>query len=92
MNEAILSNEQVATFLAMTTTSKQQDHGTVPSVLDNVLGSLKVVRYENEKGIYSIEVERYKGVRLSKKTGKEIATFVAKDGSYRSLFVAQIQF
>lgn len=87
----MLTNEQVLSFLAMSN-ARPQDHSTVASELDKTLAALKTVRYENEKGIQSFEVESFKGVRVSKKTGKEIATFVIKGGEYRSLFTAQIQF
>lgn len=87
----MLTNEQVLSFLAMSN-ARPQDHSTVASELDKTLSALKTVRYENEHGVQSFEVERYKGIRISKKTGKEIATFVVKGGEYRSLFTAQIQF
>ena len=87
----MLTNEQVLSFLAMAN-ARPQDHSTVASELDKTLAALKTVRYENEHGVQSFEVERYKGIRTSKKTGKEIATFVIKGGEYRSLFTAQIQF
>lgn len=87
----LLTNEQVLSFLAMAN-ARPQDHSTAVSELDKTLAALKTVRYENEKGIQSFEVESFKGVRVSKKTGKEIATFVIKGGEYRSLFTAQIQF
>lgn len=87
----LLTNEQVLSFLSLAK-ARKQDHGTTPDVLDHALSALKTVRYENEKGIQSFEVESFKGIRVSKKTGKEIATFVIKGGEYRSLFTAQIQF
>lgn len=87
----LLTDEQVLAFLAMSN-AHPQDHSTAKSELDKTLSALKTVRYENEKGIQSFEVESYKGIRISKKTGKEIATFAIKGGEYRSLFTAQIQF
>jgi hypothetical protein len=90
-NKALATKEQILAFLAMAN-ARPQDHGTEKSVLDNALSALKVVRYETEKGISSFEVESFKGVRVSKKTGREIATFVVKGGEYRSLFTNQIQF
>jgi hypothetical protein len=91
MNATLATNEQILAFLSIAN-KRPQDHSTVESELDKTLAALKTVRYENEKGIQSFEVERYKGSRISKKSGKEIATFVIKGGEYRSLFVSQIQF
>jgi hypothetical protein len=90
-NNALATKEQVLAFLAMAN-ARSQDHGTEPSALDKTLAALKTVRYETEKGISTFEVEEFKGVRVSKKTGREIATFVVKGGEYRSLFTNQIQF
>lgn len=88
----MLTNEQVLAILNAPRASHAQDHGTSPDVLDSVFASLRTVNYETEHGVQSFEVERFKGVRVSKKTGKEIATFVVKGGEYRSLFISQIQF
>jgi len=90
-NNALATTEQVLAFLAMAN-ARPQDHSTEASVLDKTLAALKVVRYESESGVKSFEVESFKGVRVSKKTGREIATFVVKGGEYRSLFTNQIQF
>jgi hypothetical protein len=91
MQKKMLSNEQVLAILNAPA-KRTQDHSTTPDVLDSVLASLRTVNYETEHGVQSFEVESFKGVRISKKTGKEIATFVVKGGEYRSLFTAQIQF
>ena len=90
-NNTLATTEQVLAFLAMAN-ARPQNHGTEASALDKTLAALKVVRYESESGIKSFEVESFKGVRVSKKTGREIATFVIKGGEYRSLFTNQIQF
>jgi hypothetical protein len=90
-NNALATNEQILAFLAIAN-ARPQDHGTEDSALDKTLAALKVVRYESESGVKSFEVESYKGTRVSKKTGREIATFVVKGGEYRSLFTNQIQF
>lgn len=92
MQKKMLSNEQVLAILNNAPAKRTQDHSTTPDVLDSVLASLRTVNYETEHGVQSFEVESFKGVRISKKTGKEIATFVIKGGEYRSLFTAQIQF
>ena len=91
MNATLATNEQILAFLA-TSKKRVQDHSTVPSELDKTLRALKTVRYETEKGLLSFEVESYKGSRIAKSTGKEVATFQIKGGEYRSLFTAQIQF
>jgi hypothetical protein len=91
MNEALATNEQILSFLAASK-KRIQDHSTVASELDKTLAALKTVRYETEKGILSFEVESFQGCRVSKSTGKEIATFRIKGGEYRSLTIAQIQF
>lgn len=90
-NNTLATREQILAFLAMAN-ARPQDHGTEASALDKTLAALKTVRYETEKGIVALEVESFKGVRVSKKTGREIATFVIKGGEYRSLFTNQIQF
>lgn len=87
----LATNAQVLAFLSLAN-ARVQDHSTVASELDKTLAALKTVRYENEKGIQAFEVASYKGSRVSKKSGKEVATFEIKGGEYRSLFVSQIQF
>jgi hypothetical protein len=92
MNDtALATNEQVLAFLALANARPKQNHGTAPDILDGVLRALRVVRYETEKALVEITVASYKGIRVSKKTGKEIATFVLENGEYRSLFLNQIQ-
>jgi hypothetical protein len=90
-NNTLATTEQVLAFLSMAN-ARSQNHETEASALDKTLSALKIVRYETEKGIVALEVESFKGVRVSKKTGREIATFVLKGGEYRSLFTNQIQF
>lgn len=91
MEKQLATNAQILAFLALAN-KRPQDHSTVESELDKTLRALKTVRYETEKGLLSFEVESYKGSRIAKSTGKEVATFQIKGGEYRSLFVAQIQF
>ena len=50
------------------------------SQIENHLASLSVVRYEKEDGIREYSVVRFEGVKVSKKSGKEYASFVVKVG------------
>lgn len=62
--------------------------------IENHLASLSVVRYEKEDGIREYSVVRFDGVKVSKKSGKEYASFVVRVGEkeeMRNLFLDQIQ-
>ena len=62
--------------------------------MESHLASLKTVRYEKEDGLREYQVVRFEGVKVSKKSGKEYATFIIKEGDkeeVRNLFLAQIQ-
>jgi len=58
------------------------------------LATLTTVRYEKEDGAREYQVIRFEGVKTSKKSGKEYATFIVKVGEKeetRNLFLDQIQ-
>ena len=58
------------------------------------LATLTTVRYEKEDGLREYNVVRFEGVKLSKKSGKEYATFIVKVGDKeetKNLFIDQIQ-
>jgi len=58
------------------------------------LASLSTVRYEKEDGLREYSIVRFEGVKVSKKSGKEYATFIVKAGDKeetRNLFLDQIQ-
>ena len=61
--------------------------------IESNLASLKTVRYEKEDGLREYQVIRFEGVKVSKKSGKEYATFIVKAGDKeetRNLFLDQI--
>jgi hypothetical protein len=64
------------------------------SNIEKNLASLSTVRYEKEDGIREYSVVRFEGVKTSKKSGKEYASFVVRVGEKeetRNLFLDQIQ-
>ncbi len=64
------------------------------SQIESHLASLSTVRYEKEDGLREYSIVRFEGVKVSKKSGKEYATFVVKAGDKeetRNLFLDQIQ-
>lgn len=64
------------------------------SQIENHFASLKTVRYEKEDGLREYQVVRFEGVKVSKKSGKEYATFIVKAGDKeetKNLFIDQIQ-
>jgi hypothetical protein len=64
------------------------------SQIESHLASLSTVRYEKEDGLREYSVVRFEGVKVSKKSGKEYASFVVKVGEkeeMRNLFLDQIQ-
>lgn len=64
------------------------------SQIESHFASLSTVRYEKEDGLREYQVVRFEGVKVSKKSGKEYATFIVKVGEKeetRNLFLDQIQ-
>jgi len=62
--------------------------------IESHLATLTTVRYEKEDGLREYSIVRFEGVKVSKKSGKEYATFVVKAGDKeetRNLFLDQIQ-
>jgi hypothetical protein len=62
--------------------------------IESHLATLTTVRYEKEDGLREYQVVRFEGVKVSKKSGKEYATFIVKAGEKeetRNLFLDQIQ-
>jgi len=60
--------------------------------LETVLASLTSFNYETEEGMKTFEGFSFQHVAISKKTGKQYATFKTPDGKFKSFFTAQIQF
>lgn len=88
--KALLTNDQIAAILnnvaprAVTITKDE-------TPLESVLASLSSFNYEKEDGITRVEGATFQHVAISKKTGKQYATFLTSDGKYKSFFTAQIQ-
>ena len=64
------------------------------SQIEYHLASLTTVRYEKEDGLREYSIVRFEGVKTSKKSGKEYASFVVRVGEKeetRNLFLDQIQ-
>lgn len=59
--------------------------------LETVLAGMTSFNYETEEGIKSFDNLSFQHVAISKKTGKQYATFKTQDGKYKSFFTAQIQ-
>ena len=60
--------------------------------LEKVLESLTSFNYETEEGMKSFQALTFQHVAISKKTGKQYATYKTSDGKFKSFFTAQIQF
>jgi len=89
--KTLLTNEQILAILnnvaprAVTITKDE-------TPLEKVLESLTSFNYETEEGMKSFQSLTFQHVGISKKTGKQYATFKTSDGKYKSFFTAQIQF
>lgn len=59
--------------------------------LESVLAGMTSFNYETE-GMKTFEGFTFQHVAISKKTGKQYATFITPDGKFKSFFTAQIQF
>ena len=59
--------------------------------LESILASLTSFQYETEEGIKPFDNLTFQHVAISKKTGKQYATYKTQDGKYKSFFTAQIQ-
>lgn len=89
--KTLLTNEQILAILnnvaprAVTITKDE-------TPLEKVLESLTSFNYDTEEGMKSFQALSFQHVAISKKTGKQYATFKTSDGKFKSFFTAQIQF
>lgn len=86
----LATNEQIIAFLA----SRPAREVTITkdeTPLEKVLESLTSFNYETEEGIKPFQAMTFQHVAVSKKTGKQYATFKTSDGKFKSFFTAQIQ-
>jgi hypothetical protein len=80
--------------MVLSLVSRNKNTPNTMSQIESHLASLSTVRYEKEDGLREYQVVRFEGVKLSKKSGKEYATFIVKAGEKeetRNLFLDQIQ-
>ena len=78
----------------ITCQQKQKNTPNNMSQIESHFASLSTVRYEKEDGLREYQVVRFEGVKVSKKSGKEYATFIVKAGDkeeIKNLFLDQIQ-
>jgi hypothetical protein len=90
-NAPLATNEQILAILnnvapRVVTVTKDE------TPLEKVLESLTSFNYETEEGMKNFQALAFQHVAISKKTGKQYATFKTSDGKYKSFFTAQIQF
>lgn len=90
MENTFATQEQIAALLARPSRAVQITKDETP--LESVLASLTSFNYETEEGMKSFEGFTFQHVAISKKTGKQYATFKTPDGKFKSFFTAQIQF
>lgn len=90
MDKQFLTNEQALAIIASATT-RTVTITKDETPLEKILASLTSFNYEKEEGMTRIENATFQHVAISKKTGKQYATFLMDDGKYKSFFTAQIQ-
>jgi hypothetical protein len=89
--KALLTNEQVLAIINSASAPRTVTISKDETPLESVLASLSSFNYEKEDGITRVEGATFQHVAISKKTGKQYATFLTSDGKYKSFFTAQIQ-
>lgn len=89
MEKQLLTNDQALAIIASATRTVTITKDETP--LESILASLTSFNYEKEDGMTRIENATFQHVAISKKTGKQYATFLMDDGKYKSFFTAQIQ-
>lgn len=89
MEKQLLTNDQALAIIASATRTVTITKDETP--LEKILASLTSFNYEKEDGMTRIENATFQHVAISKKTGKQYATFLMDDGKYKSFFTAQIQ-
>lgn len=87
----LLTNDQAQAIIANAAASRVVTITKDETPLENVLASLTSFNYEKEEGMIRVEGVTFQTVAISKKTGKQYATFQTSDGKYKSFFTAQIQ-
>lgn len=91
MDKQLLTNEQVAAILNSVSAPRAVTISKDETPLEKALASLTSFNYEKEEGMTRIENATFQHVAISKKTGKQYATFLMDDGKFKSFFTAQIQ-
>lgn len=87
----MLTNDQVAAILNSVSAPRAVTISKDETPLESVLASLSSFNYEKEDGITRVEGATFQHIAISKKTGKQYATFLTSDGKFKSFFTAQIQ-
>lgn len=87
----MLTNDQVLAILNSASAPRTVTISKDETPLEKVLASLTSFNYEKEEGITRIENATFQHVAISKKTGKQYATYLMDDGKFKSFFTAQIQ-
>jgi len=85
---------QVQGYVVLSLVSRNKHASNNMNPIASHLATLTTVRYEKEDGLREYQVVRFEGVKLSKKSGKEYATFIVKAGEKeetKNLFLDQIQ-
>lgn len=89
--KALLTDDQVLAILNSASAPRLVTITKDETPLESVLASLSSFNYEKEGGMTRIENATFQHVAISKKTGKQYATFLTSDGKHKSFFTAQIQ-
>jgi hypothetical protein len=87
---ALATTEEILALLASTKREVTIQKEETP--LENILASMTSFNYETEEKMQRFENMEFRHVAISKKTGKQYATYKTQDGKYKSFFTAQIQF
>lgn len=91
MDKQLLSNDQIAAILNSASAPRSVTISKDETPLESILASLTSFNYEKEEGMIRVEGATFQHVAISKKTGKQYATFLTSDGKHKSFFTAQIQ-
>ena len=87
----LLTKDQVTAILNSVSAPRTVTITKDETSLEKILASLTSFNYEKEGGMTRIENATFQHVAISKKTGKQYATFLTSDGKHKSFFTAQIQ-
>jgi hypothetical protein len=87
---ALATTEEILAILAKPVREVTIARDETP--LESILASMTSFNYETEEKMQRFENMEFRHVAISKKTGKQYATYKTQDGKYKSFFTAQIQF